>query len=460
MGKLRQIGLSMMLFNSRLIRLTLASILGGLLIGLVGGAFRYLLITLDGLRTELILWAHARPLIGWLAPVALGAAGAWLARLLVVRFAPTAEGSGVQRVEAVFSGEAEPASPVVVPVKFVGGLLAMGSGLALGREGPTVQMGASFGVWVSRFLVPGEEDRRVVEAASAGAGLAVAFNAPIGGSLFVFEELTSSFTPWLLVSTLAASTVAVWLMRVLLGNALSFTVQQVSPTAIWNKWPFLALGALLGVIGLLYNAVILRLLRLSDRLSNISSLNRAAIIGGVVGVVAWFAPGMVGGGDTLTQTILSNQFTISILTMLFVARFLLGCWSYAAGAPGGLFAPMILLGACSGALFAAIVNHLLPNAVLSPAACAIVGMGALFTACVRAPLTGIVLAIEMTGRADLTLGLLGACLMAMVVTTLLQSEPIYESLKHRMLSQVTVSPRKIDIGVERRLDDHRPPDRN
>lgn len=325
----------------------------------------------------------------------------------------------------------------------------MGSGLALGREGPTVQMGSSFGVLVSRYLVPGEEDRRVVEAASAGAGLAVAFNAPIGGSIFVFEELTSSFTPWLLVSTLAAASVAVWLMRVMLGNTLSFTVHQVSPTEIWNKWPFLALGALVGVVGALYNASVMGLLRVSDQLSRVSSLNRAAIIGGVVGLVAWFVPGMVGGGETLTQSILSNQFTITVLTGIFVVRFMIGCWSYAAGAPGGLFAPMLVLGACSGALFAGAVNYLLPHAGLSFGACAIVGMGALFTACVRAPLTGIVLAIEMTGRADLTLGLLGASLMAMLVTMLLQSEPIYESLKRRMLLRVVVAPRTIDEGVKR-----------
>ena len=437
--------------DSRVIRLTVASILGGILIGLVGGAFRYLLITFDQMRTELIIWAHNHMYVGWLFPILLGAAGAWLARFLVVKFAPTAEGSGVQRVEAVFSGEVEPSTFAVVPVKFVGGLLAMGSGLALGREGPTVQMGASFGVLVSRYLVPDKEDCRVVEAASAGAGLAVAFNAPIGGSIFVFEELTSSFTPWLLISTLAAASVAVWIMRLMLGNSLSFTVEQVSWTAIWHTGPFLVLGALLGAVGALYNASVMGLLSLSDKLSRISSLNRAAIIGGVVGLLAWFVPGMVGGGDPLTQSILSNQFTISILTGIFVVRFLIGCWSYAAGAPGGLFAPMLLLGASSGALFSGVVNYLFPSAALSPAACAIVGMGALFTACVRAPLTGIVLAIEMTGRADLTLGLLGASLIAMLVTMLLQSEPIYESLKRRMFSHVTVTPRKIDVGV-------RPPD--
>jgi len=439
----------MKILDSRVIRLALASILGGVLIGVVGGAFRYCLITSDEWRTRLVVWAHRNPAYGWLLPVALAAIGAWLARLLVIKFAPTAEGSGVQRVEAVFSGEAEPASSLVVPVKFFGGLIAMGSGLALGREGPTVQMGSSFGVLVSRFLIRDDEDRRVVEAASAGAGLAVAFNAPIGGSIFVFEELTSSFTPWLLIATLASASVAVWLMRIMLGNTLSFTVPQASPTEVWNKWPFLALGALLGVGGAIYNSAIMALLRLTDKMARISSLKRAAIIGASVGAVAWFVPAMVGGGDVLTQSILANRFTLGMLMTLFVVRFVLGPWSYAAGAPGGLFAPMILLGAASGALFASVVNHFMVHAPLSVVACAIVGMGALFTACVRAPLTGIVLAVEMTGRADLTLGLLGASLMAMLVTTLVQSEPIYESLKRRMLSQTVVSRRKVDVGVER-----------
>jgi CIC family chloride channel protein len=438
----------MTFLNSRVIRLAVASILGGLLIGLVGGAFRYCLILSDNWRTQMIAWAHHWPYFAWMLPVIVGAGGAYLARLLVVKFAPTAEGSGVQRVEAMFSGEVQPASMSIIPVKFFGGLLAMGSGLALGREGPTVQMGASFGGLVSRFLLKHDEDRRIVDAASAGGGLAVAFNAPIGGSIFVFEELTSNFTPWLLVSTLAAATVAVWLMRIMLGNTLSFVVPQVIPTWVWSKWPFLALGALLGVTGAIYNATIMGLLRAGDKISRISSLQRAAIIGAVVGLVAWFVPGMVGGGDSLTQAILSNRFEVGSLVVIVLVRFLIGQLSYVVGAPGGLFAPLVLLGAASGALFAEVVNHLARGAHLDPVACAIVGMGALFTASVRAPLTGIVLAVEMTGRADLTLGLLCASLMAMLVAMLLQSEPIYESLKRRMLSQPTASRPNIGAALK------------
>lgn len=436
----------MKLLNSRVIRISTAGLLAGIFIGLVGGAFRYCLMAADKGRDALIAWAHAWPYIGWLAPVALGLAGAGLARFLVVRFAPTAEGSGVQRVEAVFSGDVKLTPFSIVPVKFFGGLIAIGSGLALGREGPTVQMGASLSRLISRLLIRDDHDIRVIEAAGAGAGLAVAFNAPIGGSIFVFEELTSSFTPWLLVATLAAASVAVWIMRLMLGNTLDFSVQQGSLTQSWKVAPFLALGALLGAAGVLYNAATVGLLRLSDRLSGISSVKRAGIIGAMVGLVAWFAPALVGGGDSLTQAILSDRYAVGMLTTILLARFLIGPWSYAAGAPGGLFAPLLVLGACSGALFAGVLNHWMPLLSLSPIAFAVVGMAALFSASVRAPLTGIVLTVEMTGRGDLTLALLGASLVAMVVAMLLKSEPIYETLKRRMVARESIAERASQVG--------------
>jgi CIC family chloride channel protein len=423
--------------NSRVLRLAAASIMTGTMIGLVGGAFRYFLVCADRLRDALVDWAHAWPHTGWLAPVVLSAVAAGLARALVVRFAPFAAGSGVQHVEAVMTGEMKLSPPVIVPVKFFGGLLALGSGLALGREGPTVQMGASLGSLVSRSIVRGDEDRRVVDAAGAGAGLAVAFNAPIGGSVFVFEELTSSFTPWLLVATLAAASVAVWIMRMMLGNTLDFTVTHVSSTQDWPVFPFLVLGALLGTVGALYNAATLSLLRVSDHLAGISSVARAAFIGAVVGLTAWFAPRLVGSGDSVTQVILSERHSIGLLLTVFLLRFLLGPWSYAAATPGGVFAPLLLLGASFGALFGEALKHLLPALDLSPVAFAIVGMSALFSASVRAPLTGVVLTVEMTGRADLTLALLVASLGAIVAAMLLNSEPIYVSLKRRMLAQQT-----------------------
>jgi chloride channel protein, CIC family len=426
----------MALLNSRVVRLAAASILAGIAIGVVGGLFRYLLARADQLRDALVYRAHAWPYFGWLAPLVFAAVAAALARVLVIRFAPFAAGSGVQHVEAVMTGEMKLSSPVIVPVKFFGGLLALGSGLALGREGPTVQMGASLGSLVSKSLVHADEDRRVVNAAGAGAGLAVAFNAPIGGSVFVFEELTSSFTPWLLVATLAAASVAVWIMRAMLGNELDFTVKHVGSTQSWLLFPFLALGLLLGGVGALYNASTMAMLRLSDRMAGISSVNRAAFIGGAVGLAAWFAPQLVGSGDSVTQAIFSEHGTVEVLLAVFVLRFLIGPWSYAAAA-GRPLRPAL---SAWRRLWCTVRRNLKPpdaHAGTSSLAFAVVGMSALFSASVRAPLTGVVLTVEMTGRGDLTLALLVASLGAMVVAMLLNSEPIYTSLKRRMLAQQT-----------------------
>jgi CIC family chloride channel protein len=218
-----------------------------------------------------------------------------------------------------------------VLVKFFGGLPAIGSGLALGREGPTVQMGASLSSMISRFLVKPGADAKVVMAAGAGAGLAVAFNAPIGGSVFVFEELISTFTPWLLMGTLTAATFAVWTMRLFLGNHLDFVVRQVSPTAAWKDWPFLVLGAMLGAIGALYNSTIIGLLRACDRLVRISTLRRAALIGASIGLIAWFAPAMVGrrrqcDRSSAVWSLRSYHSGRNICVALFHRPLVLGRW--------------------------------------------------------------------------------------------------------------------------------------
>src|SRR6516162_9965037 len=256
----------MQLWDTRLIRMTVAGVVAGVMIGVVGGAFRWCLERAEHLRDWMIAASHGRPYVGWVVPVIVAAVAVALARYLVLRFAPEAAGSGVHRVEAIMAGEIKSGSDAILPVKFFGGVLSLGSGMALGREGPTVQMGASLAHIIAPWLVRDEADQRVVLAAGAGAGLAVAFNAPIGGSVFVFEELTTSFTPWLLVATLAAATCAVWTMRLILGNHPDFVVRQVSLTAAWNGWPFVVMGMMLGVVGAFYNSSVIGLLRVCDRL--------------------------------------------------------------------------------------------------------------------------------------------------------------------------------------------------
>jgi CIC family chloride channel protein len=211
------------------------------------------------------------------------------------------------------------------------------------------------------------------------------------------------------------------------------------------------------------------LLALSDRLARIPSLARAAAIGGLIGWVAWFRPDLVGGGDGIAQGILAGGLPLHQLAVVFLARFLIGPVSYAAGTPGGLFAPLLAVGAAAGALFAGGVGVLLPGIDASPAGFAVVGMAALFTAVVRAPVTGIVLVLEMTGRSDLGLGMIAASAAALLVTAGLGSAPIYDSLRQRMLAGMPppapsgqagrgpdgIRPRQEDPGQEERGQEDR-----
>jgi len=165
----------------------------------------------------------------------------------------------------------------------------------------------------------------------------------------------------------------------MLGNNLDFPVKEVSLNAVRLSWPFLLLGAALGVVGALYNWLIIRLLRFADSLSRPTPVQVAALIGATIGLVAWFAPQLVGGGDRLTEAILSGGNGIGALAIIFGLRFFIGPWSYAARAPGGLFAPMLLLGASFGALFGEVVNRFHFDPGVTILAYALVGMGTLFS---------------------------------------------------------------------------------
>ncbi len=413
-------------------RLCAAGLLVGVLVGVIGAAFRSLLGTADSLRTTLFASLHGIP--GALAAIVGASACVALARYLVVRFAPLAAGSGVQHVEAVMRGEAAPAGLAVIPVKFVGGLLAIGAGLALGREGPTVQMGSAIGTAVARRLLHDPAEENLMEAAGAGAGLAVAFNAPIGGAVFVFEELTTRFAPQLVMATLCAGAMAVAVVRSLLGDTPDFFAGLIQTQQIIVLPAFLALGALLGLLGAFYNTLVMGFLSVTDQLRRVNSIVRAAAIGAAIGLLGWFAPSLVGGGEVWTQTLLSSSLHFNAIALFFVARMAIGPLCYAAGTPGGLFAPLLAVGAAFGALFAGTFDAMLPGLAMSQIGFAVVGMAAFFTAIVRAPMTGVVLTMEMTGRADLVLPMLTACFGAVLVTTLMQSAPIYDSLRERMLA--------------------------
>jgi chloride channel protein, CIC family len=419
--------------------LALLSGIAGTATGFVVAMFRIVLQYADGWRDAWIAQAHDWRILGFLATIAIIAAIIMAAAWLVERFSPDAVGSGIPRVEAVAKRELPPAPFRLLPVKFFGGWLAIGGGLALGREGPSVQIGANLGALVGEKFHVSEGDLIALLAAGGGAGLATAFNAPIAGAVFVLEELIRRFETRIAIAALGSSCCAIAVARMFLGSAPDFRVPALPYSGMGSGLLYMALGALAGFAGIGYNAAVLGGLNLAARI-RWRPLWRAATIGAMIGVLAWFAPNLVGGGDPITQRTLSGAEDLVLLPLFFGIRYFLGPLSYSAATPGGLFAPMLVLGAQLGLLFAVLCHAALPHFGAPPAALAVVGMAAFFTAVVRAPITGIVLVTELTAGFTQLIPMLWATFGAMIIPTVFRSAPIYDSLSHPAYLRERVAP--------------------
>lgn len=405
----------------------------GALAGVVGAAFRATLVWAAGFRLELLAFSAAQlPSLSWLLPMCVCAAGGGLGLWLTRRLAPHTAGSGIPRIEAVLRAHLRPAESLILPVKFLGGSLSIGSGMALGREGPTVQMGGTIGRLVSDMLRRFIPEPWTLIAAGAGAGLAVAFNAPLAASLFVMEELLHRFSARVFSASLIACITGTVVLRAApsawIGGATDFNVNPLGMTPAMVLPEYLILGLAAGVLGVLFNVGLISSLRLFKRSRNWPKGATGAIVGAGAGLLAWYSPIAVGGGEELAQHAIVGAFVCRTAIALLLLRFLLTMASYGCGAPGGIFAPLLALGAVLGNLFAtgtAAVTH----ASVLPAPYAIVAMAACFTAIVRSPLTGVVLLLEMTGSWTLILPMMAASVTAYCVPELLGNPPIYDSLR-------------------------------
>ncbi|MDP2777831.1 MAG: H(+)/Cl(-) exchange transporter ClcA [Anaerolineales bacterium] len=407
----------------------------GVCAGIAALLFRAALTGLDVLRNSMIGWAQKMPIWGWIFPVLFTALGAGISVSITRRYAPEAGGSGIPHLEAVLHRFRKLDWKRVLPVKFFGGILAIGSGLALGREGPTVQMGGAVGDAISRFLKVSARERLTLISAGAGAGLAAAFNAPLSGLVFVLEEVRRDFQPIVFGATFIAAVLADIVARIGAGQFPIFVVPSYPVPPLASLPIFVLLGIVAGILGVLFNRSLLATLNLYARLPVRFVIPVTALTGGLIGLIGWFSPMMLGSGHTLAESALKGDLLLGAIPLLFFIRFLLTTTSYSTGAPGGIFAPLLVLGALIGLAIGQIAHNLMPAAVPIPAVFAVVGMAAYFTAIVRAPLTGIMLIIEMTGNYSLMLPLLVSCFCAYAAAEYAKDLPIYESLLERDLKR-------------------------
>jgi len=376
------------------------------------------------------------------ASVAWTALAATVAIALVRRRASEAGGSGVQEIEGALDGVRPLRWRRVIPVKLAGGMLALGSGLVLGREGPTIQIGGNAGAMLAeRFGLPRPALRTLV-AAGAGAGLAAAFNAPLAGVLLVLEEMRPVFR-WTFASVqsvVIACAVATVVVRASMGQGPVIPIATFPSPRLEALWLFPVLGAVFGLLGLVFNRALLASVDLAAKATFRGHALAGLAVGALVGGLAWLDPRLVGGGDALIPALFATPLAATTLLALFALRFGTTIASYGSGAPGGIFAPMLALGTLLGMAFGHGAHALWPELAPHAGVFALAGMGALFTATVRAPITGIALAIELTANYEQILALLLTCASATIVAEILGGRPIYTLLLERAKARGAPTP--------------------
>ncbi|MCX5773659.1 MAG: H(+)/Cl(-) exchange transporter ClcA [Fusobacteria bacterium] len=414
--------------------LLLFGLLLGVLVGLVGTFFRMAVTWITNNRYEMLNHIHSIPL-KVLISIIISIAMIIAAILLVNKYAPEAAGSGIPEIEGALENKRTIRYQRILPVKFFGGLLSLGSGMILGREGPTVQMGGALGKLLGAHYKLKTDLTHILIAAGAGAGLATAFNAPLAGILFVIEEMHKQFK-YSFVSMQAviiACIVSDVILNFLDGNHPVIMMQQFPIIKDSHLWLFVILGCFFGILGIIFNKLLIKTLDLYKSLSKRNFWIVILVVSTLIGVGVALFPEYVWGGETTIPYVLTTSLPVQIILILFIIRFLGVIFCFGSGVPGGVFAPMIALGTIFGCLFGNVLHLLFPLITISPEIFAVAGMSALFTATVGAPITGIVLVTEITMNYSLILPLMVTCFCAASVSYLGKNKPIYEWLLERTL---------------------------
>ncbi len=362
-------------------------------------------------------------------------------------------GSGIPQTEGILKGYFMKRKSWLHTLcsKFIGGTLAIAGGLSLGREGPSIQLGASVAEGIGNKIAESRFERKILMASGASAGLAAAFNAPLAGVVFALEEIFKYFSPVILLSTMTAAVTADFISKQVFGTSPVFDFELIQTIPLNNYWLLIILGILMGCMGSFYNFILLRVQKLYERFSFLNERTKTIVPFIFALFFGIFFPVILCGGHRVVNE-LSVETGLLLLATIFVLKLLFSAISFGSGAPGGIFFPLLVLGASLGAIFANILIHyfgypeeLFYNFI-------ILAMAGYFTAIVRAPITGIVLIMEMTESFASMLPLTIVALTAYVVADLLKSPPIYDALLEKLIAkekgqEVKESSRKVMIEV-------------
>jgi len=347
---------------------------------------------------------------------------------LLYRYFPNARGSGVPQTKAALFAREGRITLRTVLGKFFCTSATLASGIPLGREGPSVQVGAGIGSVLGRILgLPTVQVKKLIPVGAAAA-IAAAFNTPLAAVLFSLEEITGDLYAPVMGAVVLASATAWMVLRVILGDHPLFKVPQyqlVHPAEF-------AVYAVLGVAGGVVSAVFTKLL-LSIRARFLRFPQKTVwfqpVVGGlVVGLMGWFVPQVLGVGYGFVGEALNGRMAFQLMALLVVLKLVAVATSYATGNAGGIFGPSLFIGAMLGGTVGTVAHNLFPAHTATPGAYALVGMGAVFAGVVRTPMTSVLMIFEMTQDYAVIVPLMIANLVSLFIASRLQHEPIYEAL--------------------------------
>ncbi|MBD2770567.1 chloride channel protein [Iningainema tapete] len=364
----------------------------------------------------------------WFVLPAVGLCFGFLAGFLVEKFAPEASGGGIPQVKASLANVPIGLSWRVALVKLLSAMLALGSGITLGRQGPTVHIGAALAGGMSRLVPTSPDHRRQMIAAGAGAGLAAAFNAPIAGVLFVVEELLHDLSGLTLGTAIIASFIGGVVSRLLGGRSLLLNLELVESSSSFSihEIPFyLLLGILAGLLAALFHRGLLASIEVYKKF-HISYKWRVALAGLVSGIIVAILPVSFHNNTGLREFVITGEANASLAAIAFVAQFILTLIAFGSGAPGGLFAPSLILGSTLGYLIGVCQYHIL--GVSFPTTYALAGMGAFFSAVSKVPITAIVIVFEMTTDFNLVLPLMIGSVTSYLIADKIMPGSLYDRL--------------------------------
>ncbi|NMM65378.1 H(+)/Cl(-) exchange transporter ClcA [Clostridium sp. P21] len=362
--------------------------------------------------------------------------GGWIVGI-IIKHEPMASGSGIPQVEGIVSGKLTMNWWKVILSKFVGGAICIGAGLSLGREGPSVQMGAAVGQGVGRILKRIKVEEKFLITSGASAGLAAAFNAPLAGVIFVLEEVHKNFSPIVMTTALAASITADFVSKHFFGLKPVFNFKDLKPIPLDSYFYIIILGIILGILGVAFNKCIFKSQEIYAKQKWLPKEARPIIAFLISGVVGLSLPEVLGGGHEIVNSLVNCSFSLKVLLILLIVKFFFTMTSFGCGVPGGIFLPLLVIGALIGIAYGDIIKILFAFDQNYINNLIILGMAGYFAAIVKSPITGCVLITEMTGSFSHLLSVSLVCLIAYITADIMKSKPIYEVLLDKFLSTST-----------------------